>query len=413
MSIEIRKLQEFFVGALSTPTVEVSNTSGLSSISNESLFDAIKGMLRFTHRVNPRLRFDDNGTISNDVIRVELKQPYNATVAFIPIRVTDLCNLEEIIARERQSEGSTLQVIVMLVDISLPTNVKQLQEALVSAAGSLRQVVVMESEWIAGWLTTPPLPIARPLQFYGRGLNSASVDEGTLEQATSEVAVRRVRTQLSGVDGAVLSDPGSYLERLRQITSEPEISSPILVCTTFFPSVAFPASIVERFYRSIGTDNESLLAFVREKIQLERDAWIRQVANSRRIDIIERAALESYFQEPEYYQMPLTESDVRAQVAVISELLTHQNYELCITPEAIDLPFEVRGDGEVRIRTDRRNKGRPREGRIGSVVLRSTEIVGSFEREFWNIYHQTPPEFRDRHRVIKWLEEQLGSLCKK
>jgi len=80
------------------------------------------------------------------------------------------------------------------------------------------------------------------------------------------------------------------------------------------------------------------------------------------------------------------------------------NYTLALTPESVDLAFEVRGS-EVRLRTDRRNKGRPRTGRLASLTLRNAQLVELFEREFWTLLRVTEDRFKDKEAIADWLDD--------
>jgi hypothetical protein len=104
--------------------------------------------------------------------------------------------------------------------------------------------------------------------------------------------------------------------------------------------------------------------------------------------------------------MPLTRDELNEQLQNICVLLDHANYTMCLTPEAIDLSYEIRGP-EVRIRADRRNKGRPRVGRISSVLLNEPGMAETFEREFWAMFRLTEPDYKDRTMIRKWFEAQV------
>jgi hypothetical protein len=146
---------------------------------------------------------------------------------------------------------------------------------------------------------------------------------------------------------------------------------------------------------------------VRERMAVERDTWREHIEKYRRIDIIDRGLVDEYLAAPEYYQMPLLAAELEEQLRHFVEMLAWPNYELCLTPEAVDLPFEIRGP-EVRVRTDRRNKGEPRQGRIRNLALREPAIVESFEREFWTLYRHTEEQFKDKEFIREWVRERVA-----
>src|SRR4029077_1165780 len=121
---------------------------------------------------------------------------------------------------------------------------------------------------------------------------------------------------------------------------------------------------------------------------------------------VDRFTLEENFAAPEYYQMPLEPEELSEQLAKLMELLTFENYSICLTPEAVDLCYEIRKP-EVRIRTDRRNKGQPRMGKITELALQDLRLAEMFEREFWSTFRSTESRFKDKTQVIKWCEERV------
>src|SRR4029077_2785176 len=180
---------------------------------------------------------------------------------------------------------------------------------------------------------------------------------------------------------------------------------PIFLCTTFLPPVTHSENAVVRFYRGYGISDESL-GVVRQKANWELEEWKRHIAKYQRIDIVDRFTLEEYFAAPEYYQMPLEPEELSEQLAKLMELLTFENYSICLTPEAVDLCYEIRKP-EVRIRTDRRNKGQPRMGKITELALQDLRLAEMFEREFWSTFRSTESRFKDKTQVIKWCEERV------
>jgi hypothetical protein len=164
-------------------------------------------------------------------------------------------------------------------------------------------------------------------------------------------------------------------------------------------------SAVQRFHKTRNVES-SLLSLVREKGDREIVIWKEHVRRFKRIDIIDRSSLDEYLASPEYYQMPLTPDELYEQFAQIITLLEYDNYSLCLTPEAIDLSYELRGQN-VRIRTDRRNKGEPRIGRISGVTIVDAGMAEIFAREFWSLFRATEPDFKSKDHVKEWLQGRV------
>ncbi|GAA0909851.1 hypothetical protein Vau01_011640 [Virgisporangium aurantiacum] len=201
---------------------------------------------------------------------------------------------------------------------------------------------------------------------------------------------------------------GKNEDATRRLRDSRRIAYPrtnILSCVTYLPPVAHSLDAIQRFYKLQGAADEAIDAIAERSLDREK-TWLDHLQTHKRIDIVDRFVLEEYLASPDYYQMPLTEAELAQQLERLRRLLLEDNYTLCLSPEAINICFEVRGD-EVRIRSDRRNRGVPRAGRISTVTIREPDTASIFEREFWSLFRQTEREFKDKGAVIAWIENRV------
>ncbi|MFL6314543.1 MAG: toll/interleukin-1 receptor domain-containing protein [Terriglobales bacterium] len=306
-----------------------------------------------------------------------------------------ICDLLE---GEIKSDHVDLFVFALCADETLP-EVKERVQACADSCRHRTNRLVMEPTWIA----TIVIESLKPLLWTKSEKPGASYFD---QQAISgPFVIRRFSGETKMLMGEVVSDPGYFLTRFRELQNAPHYDGPIYMCTTFLPPVTHCIEAVARFYQSYGTAPQNLDA-VREKSRWEQERWENHVRKHRRIDIIDRFVLEEYFAAPEYYQMPLSADELQSQLVQLKHLLTFDNYSLCLTPEAIDLCYELRGT-EIRIRTDRRNKGQPRTGRISELILTDHRLAEVFSREFWTVFRATETEFKQKAHILEWCEERI------
>lgn len=270
------------------------------------------------------------------------------------------------------------------------------------------EMLVMEPRWLAA-LTVErlkPLLIDNPGRL-GAGSPVPYFEAGAATSSGARaVEIGRVPASPKSMTSEVVGDSGLVAAKLRETRSLAPYAGTMMLCTTFLPPVTQSLAAQLRFYERYGSTPEALDA-VRERMSLERETWRQHIEKYRRIDIIDRGQVDEYLAAPEYYQMPLTPPELEEQLQHFEEMLAWPNYELCLTPEAVDLPFEIRGS-EVRVRTDRRNKGEPRQGRIRNLALREPAIVESFEREFWTLYRHTEEQFKNKAFIGDWMRDRVA-----
>jgi hypothetical protein len=265
----------------------------------------------------------------------------------------------------------------------------------------------MEPAWLAGIVVEQIRPILQGETSSNSILTATSFYEGTKEGLPEKISVHRVKNRFQTVLDTVTDEPGTCVQKWRELRKEDIFAGPILLCTTLLPPVTHSSDAVVRFHKSFGATEETCV-LIGEKVEWEREVWRKHITQYERYDIVDRGLVEEYFAAPEYYQMPLTIRELQDQVSNLLELLKYDNYNLCLTPEAVDISYEIRGH-EVRVRTDRRNKGQPRLGRISGVILSEQQLADVFEREFWSIYRLSETGFKNKKYVASWLK----SLAKK
>jgi hypothetical protein len=217
------------------------------------------------------------------------------------------------------------------------------------------------------------------------------------------LGIGRSSSRARSLSNILAEDTTAYEERLRNLKQEMvPVEGTVLLASVFLPPVTHCEDAVERFYsRTFGARDESL-QLIRERYIWERHQFEEHIRRFRRIDIIDRGTLREYLRAPEYYQMPLTVDELRCQIDNVLDLLSYENYLMCLCPESIDMSFELRG-GRLRIRTDRRNKAQPRQGRVSSITFDRPAIAEIFEREFWTLFRLTEAEFKNKSHVMDWL----------
>jgi hypothetical protein len=332
---------------------------------------------------------------------MELDAPDDATIGFRIIDQNDASSAAELVLRtlvdESATFGADLCICALCVDETQDGMGDKSAEFRRAVLGVEQRVIFMEPRWLAAIVVEQLRPFLLPEETSDHRFQ---IDRADAEGQSTDFSVRRTKPRLQSLFGTVVDDPGTYSGKLNQLKTDQLYGGTILLCTTFLPPVTHPAGIIERFYRNYGATKDTL-RLIKNKVDWEREVWTKHIKQHQRIDIVDRGVLEEYFAAPEYYQMPLTRNELEQQLKTLEALLGFENYSLCLASEAIDIPFELRGT-EVRIRTDRRNKGQPRAGRISSIVINDRQVAEVFEREFWAMYRLTEPRFKVKSEILDW-----------
>lgn len=376
-------LRDYLTGVLAVPLTDREVTRVLAGWDNQTRSAAFQDWLINARQLHSTLSYEVSSHDSrSEWMFLDIEHPVKVSVGFRFVEQSELLtsegSLPAAIRRESLDRKLDLTVCALCADETQPGVQEAIDACWQSARNSGSDLMLMEPAWLAGIVVEQIRPILQ-----GDASGSSTFDEETKRSLPEKISVRRVKN------------------RFRELRKEDVFAGTILLCTTLLPPVTHPADAVVRFHSSFGADGEAC-GLLREKVEREKELWRKHIAQHRRYDIVDRGSVEEYFAAPEYYQMPLTRDELREQVSTLLELLKYDNYNLCLTPEAVDISYEVRGR-EVRIRTDRRNKGQPRLGRISEVILSEQQTADVFEREFWSIYRLSEPEFKDKKYVASWL----------
>jgi len=368
------------------------------------LLEGLRDWLSKSQNLSQRFRFTLGASNRDgDSFWIDVSSPYSGRVRFVLLKKGEIICSDANLSYLVSGEEADLVVIVLCLDEADPQTQPLVERLLVDpfASSSRDSLLFIEPSWAAAVLIEQMKPI-----FAGaiaRRSASAAYFEPAKEGGNI-VSIRRFGNRMQAVLGTVIDDPGDLDRRWRALQKEENFPGPILLCTTFLPPVTHSFSAIERFYKASDLSEvtvESLAA----KHQWEKDSWIEHIRNYRRVDILDRSLVEEYLAVPEYYQMLLTPEELQEQVETLIQLLGNDNYTLCLTPESVDITYEIRGS-EVRIRTDRRNKGEPRSGRISGLVLQDPQMSAVFEREFWNMFRLTEAKFKTKDDIVAWIRKK-------
>lgn len=404
-------LRDFLLAAISAPLSDSEVTRILGERTYPESVATLEEWLAKARQCNARFQFDLNASHEgNGWLYMDVRSPYTGKVGFYLVEQQELlkggrhiCNA---VAENRKKRRLAVVIIALCADDTDP-RVREEVALVWNAEDQIGDgVIVMEPSWTAAILIEQMLPILLPLSF--KGTSSLPYFEATSSVTSNPVTVRRVHSSLQSLLGAVIDEPGTFEQKWRQRQQETIGESEILLCTTFLPPVTHSHAAITRFYELFGATKETCRV-VKEKAEWEEEMWLDHIRKYQRIDIIDRSILEEYLAAPEYYQMPLTKEEIEQQITNLVRQLEHKNYTLCLTPEAVDMSYEIRGS-EVRVRTDRRNKGQPRLGRISGLVLNDSRMTETFEREFWTMFRLTESQFKEREYVNRWLQKRSHEL---
>jgi len=396
-------LQDYLLGVLSAPLSDKAVTRRLADLTVEGWAGAFEGWLNEVVSLNPKLVLrKDPRRCQSDWLVFECIAPYPGVVGvlFLDRGRLDAGFSSDDISKEGTALGVTHPIFVLCVDITDASSETRIFE-IVAALEQIPNSLVIEPTWATALLIEHMVPLLGAGSGVGDGFqyfSNAALPDG--------VSVRRARVPLQSMYGAVIDEPGTFAQKFRQLQTEDQFDGTILLATTFLPPISHSVTAIKRFYSSYGV-TENTIGLIAEKSAWEHQQWERHIRKGRRIDLFDKAQLEEYFEAPEYYQMSLTIEELNEQLTNVLRLLRFDNYSVCITSEAIDLSYEIRGS-EVRIRTDRRNKGQPRSGRISGLVFNDSAMTEVFEREFWSMYRLASPEFKNKEYIAEWLTGRIS-----
>lgn len=393
-----KSLAQFLLAVLAAPLADEGVGVVACEMDDRTVATSLAAWLHDVKSVNKRWRARIEPDAASCRVELSIMAPYRGNVCIQVVRPEWTKYVTRL---SKAADEYDYMVLALLFPQSrpLPSDLMKQISSLRRACGD--RVMVFEP----GWISAVVVEGIKPLVF---GPKASGDADPTGYFSATDVSIgkpieikRRELTPISTrpVERKVLHD------RLEELEKRDPFEGTQLLCTTFLPPVTYSWSAVRRFHLDLGAD-DAMLTALEDRLRLEVQIWEQQVAVGRRVDILDRGQLEEYFAAPDYYQMPLTRKEVREQVDNMKRLLEHERYSVCLTPEAVDIPFEIRG-ASLTIRTDRRNKGQPRQGRIQSLEFNDDKLSDVFEREFWTLYRATEPEFRNRQSIAKWLDSQV------
>lgn len=279
---------------------------------------------------------------------------------------------------------------------------REISDALVATTQEMVDPpIIVEPRWLAAIVIERSKPLMPSDEAAAAKLGSSAHFDGVPQAAPATLTIAHSQFPPAFLIG---EDPGLFRQKLSELRRRPRASGTIMLATVFLPPVTHSPAAVERFYRLYGASDE-MLKLVAKRSKWELDRWTAHVAEHRRIDVVDLGQVEEYLASPEYYQLPLTRQELMEQIARLEDLLSHPNYELRLTRDAVDFPFELT-PGQVRIRGDRRNKGQPRQGRIADISFNSPDVLDTFETEFWQLYRAADPALLEPGKLPGWLRER-------
>jgi TIR domain len=400
-----KRLRDQLVGLVAAPLAHPAVTARLGEDEDEEWVTVLEAWLKQTVALSPSFRYSKPKRQADGELRIDARSSPRGKVLFYLAGQAEILERASELHMDVLAEHDDDVVMLMLcADVTID-EVASAVDACIDSVEENRdeRLVLMEPGWVAALLIERAKPMCP-----GDLDRAGHLPPTVYFDVAGDVGSRGIGFKIRRSDPepaiSAVTDTGLGGDRLERVQKLELVDGPIYLCTTFLPSVSHSQAAVQRFYRHKGATGTTLRQLA-TRHRVEHDAWGRHIADHRRIDVIDRGQLEEYFAAPEYYRMPLTPAELDEQVRNLEALLAHDNYVLCLTPEAVDIPFEIRED-EVRVRADRRNKGQPRQGRIANLAFRDPAIRSEFEREFWATFSQVEDRFLDKDKIVKWLRER-------
>lgn len=399
-------LRDIIIAVFSVPLSDRRITKELNGKAVDWKFSRLKEWLLNIDDINALFSLNRNKILlDRDVVSFQLQSPQKGRVGIKLVDELAVKNLSvELHDVERLFEVLVqLDVLVIMLcgDTENDSIAQGVRNVFLAAATITdRAIVVMEPEWTTSILIENIRPFFNQLGEVSRKSEFTPYFEKRPEKTNNQLSIHRVEDRLQFLLDAAGSEPILPYSKL----SEP-YKGTALLCTTFLPPVSYSLSVVDRFYKNFGV-TESIRRLILETVRKDSEKWFQSIAKYQRYDIIDRDQLELYFLFPDYYQLRLTHEELSEQVQNVIKMIDCDNYSICLTPEAVDIAFEVQKP-TVRIRTDRRNKAKPRAGRISRIEFNDVDICDTFEREFWHKYRSTENDFKDKEYIKNWLLAQL------
>ncbi len=369
--------------------------------------DAVLDWLNYASPLFPHIRLEQKPAPRPGAAYLDFVAP---TEGRAYLRVVGPPELEEVgeacVARvlaEAAKAGASTAVLLLNCDLHSGGQGSAAAESLLDDDLALPSgPLLLEPRWVAALALERAKPMVPTDERAAAALGGSPYFEGEPEPGSG--GVRIVGTTLPPAF-LVGHDSGIFRQKLESAQRQAAVGGTILLASVFFPPVTQSVRAQRRFYEFWGATPETI-GLVEQRATWERDRWLTHIRRHQRRDVLDLAQVQEYLAAPEYYQLPLTKAELAEQVENIVALLGEPNYELRFATEAVDLPFEIVPD-QVRIRTDRRNKGQPRQGRLASIALSGRAVIDTFEREFWTLYRSAGPDLIQAADIAAWLQQAV------
>lgn len=370
----------------------------------ESIRDAILEWLEYAKPLFSQFVFTAAPEAKAGSIRLDFASPTSG-VAYL--RVVGAAELDkagvgclEAVTKEAGRAGADTTVVFLNYDVLAGGSGVGAVEAMVDDDQGLPgDPLIIEPRWVAA------LALERAKPMLPTNMRAAASLGGSPHFQGEPSANAGITVSGNPLPPAFLvgEDSGMFRLKLETMQQRPPVEGTVLLASVFFPPVTHSVRAQKRFYEFFGATKETV-QLVEQRAEWERARWHQHISEYQRVDVLDLAQVEEYLAAPEYYQLPLTRSELQEQVENVVGLLAEPNYELRFCTEAVDIPFEILRS-EVHVRTDRRNKGQPRQGRVTSIVLTGKNVVDSFEREFWTLHRSGAQHLLDKRDIASWLKQ--------
>lgn len=394
-------IKDFLISVLSVPISDLEITKDLFDRDLTWQMDRLEKWLNDVKDANNRFEFKLLTRIpQKPITSIELTKPYKSNIHFRFIsgeEMNSTIDLYKSLKKEIDSYKPDFTIFLVVSETKSQKGQKNFIEFEDLIQSISDNILIIEPEWAAAFLVEGLKPIAG---LANDKLNFTSYFDH-FDSKKDVITIRRTEERLQFLIE-------SSTDSVTPIQKKNTYTGTTLLCTTFLPPVTYSVNALQRFYKNVGVTDTTLKAII-DRSKREFENWCDSVSKQRRYDIIDRNQLIEYFNVPDYYQMILTRDEVDEQIDNLKKLLNYENYSLCLTPEAVDIAFEIQKP-KIRIRPDRRNRAIPRPGRISKIEINDEAISEIFEKEFWNKFRLTEPEFKEKQFLKGWIDDLLANL---
>ncbi len=395
-------IKDFIVAYLSVPLSDIGITKVLNDKTINWKLEQLNEWILNVEKINSKISIENKKTIvENNYLIISISKPLHKRIGFICIEEQELVNgfdLEKI--DELQNSFALDAIAILLCGDTEKENVNTSVNSVFETIKKNKNIyIVFEPEWTTSILIENMIPFSNQLGTFETEFEYTPFFQIDPDKKSEKLIIHRAEDRLQ-----FLLDSVSTASVLPY--NKKNFNGSTLLCSTFLPHFTYSLNAVNRFYKNFGV-TDSIRDILIKNIENDKNNWIKSIKKYKRYDIIDRGQLEEYISSPDYYQMQLNKDELKEQINNLIALLSYDNYTLCLTPEAVDIAFEIQRPS-IRIRTDRRNRARPRMGRINRIEFVDENICDTFEKEFWNKFRLTESDFKEKTFIKNWLLENIA-----